>query len=116
MALKYQLFLFSVFNLTLLLYFTNWFILYCSTRTLSNTLECCISLIALNWYESNRHANAKQNHDGFGISAFLATLTTILRPTAVLLWAPLFLSYLIEHSRTKTNSFDFYKGMRNLLG
>lgn len=34
----------------MILYLTNWFILYCSTRTLSNTIECALTLIAIKWY------------------------------------------------------------------
>uniref|UniRef100_A0A915NKI1 Mannosyltransferase n=1 Tax=Meloidogyne floridensis TaxID=298350 RepID=A0A915NKI1_9BILA len=84
------------------IYFTNWFIIYCSTRTLSNTLECCLMLIALNFYtkEDGNYVETKKNDDSeeenlakfsipkidsFCICLIFVSIAGVIRPTTWLL-------------------------------
>uniref|UniRef100_A0A914KPL9 Mannosyltransferase n=1 Tax=Meloidogyne incognita TaxID=6306 RepID=A0A914KPL9_MELIC len=101
------------------IYFTNWFIIYCSTRTLSNTLECCLMLIALNFYtkEDGNYVETKKKNDdnfeeeklakfsipkidSFCICLIFVSIAGVIRPTTWLLWIPLcyghFVFYLLE--------------------
>ncbi|KAL3076713.1 hypothetical protein niasHS_013509 [Heterodera schachtii] len=89
---------YNVFRLTTTLYACNWFLLYCSTRTLSNSIECSLSLIALYFYESGETKGAKNGktvtsnpQKGFSLCVFLVAVATVLRPTTLFLWAQLIL-------------------------
>ncbi|VDK73500.1 unnamed protein product, partial [Anisakis simplex] len=64
---------FALFN-----YLTCWFLLYCAPRTLSNSVETALTLIACWPYMS------------------IATLAILIRPTAVLIWIPLGLWHLVR--------------------
>lgn len=50
----------------MIFYLSNWFILYCSTRTLSNTIETALTLITLKWY-TNIELNDSINCDDLSI-------------------------------------------------
>lgn len=67
------------------MHLSNWFILYCASRTLSNTLETALTMIALDFFIQ-----------GQTIHVLFVALAVIVRPTAVLLWAPIYLVKLYE--------------------
>lgn len=61
---------------------TSWFWFYTATRTLINTVETCLTTIALSLYP--RH-NTADSHSFL----WLVALTCFIRPTAAILWLPL---------------------------
>uniref|UniRef100_A0A7E4WCU2 Mannosyltransferase n=1 Tax=Panagrellus redivivus TaxID=6233 RepID=A0A7E4WCU2_PANRE len=85
---------------TLILYFTNWFIIYCSSRTLSNCVETALTLIALNWYPlyddeaSPMSPHARRRRKSFVPYMLFGTVAILIRPTAVLIFGPLGLWHL----------------------
>lgn len=89
----------SAANYSLFSLLSSWFVWYCASRTLSNSLETALTLIALNWYpvmsENADHLVVLREWPYVSI----AVLTIIIRPTAVLLWIPLGL-WRTLHSRS----------------
>ncbi|KAI1728707.1 alg9-like mannosyltransferase family domain-containing protein [Ditylenchus destructor] len=99
-------------TIAMLFYLTNWFILYCSTRTLSNTIEAALSVVALYWYQSftktgyvtdrkktENYEEAKLPNISMKdarLCALCVSLAVIMRPTSVLIWFPLFLTNFLE--------------------
>lgn len=82
---------------------TNCFWYYCATRTLANTLETALTTIALSVFP---WPNGNSQSSGFlWIIAFL----TAIRPTAVILWAPLCVYHIHANSR------NLYKVIRNYV-
>ncbi|GMR53693.1 hypothetical protein PMAYCL1PPCAC_23888, partial [Pristionchus mayeri] len=72
-------------NIVLCMYASNWFINYCSPRTLGNSLETCFTLLSLTQYPfTSRECSSKCK--SVPLCIFLATLSIILRPTSALLW------------------------------
>ncbi|KAI9671551.1 MAG: hypothetical protein M1817_003603 [Caeruleum heppii] len=82
---------------------------FCSTRTLSNSLETTLTTVALCYWPwrwsstvamdvtSKRSPAARQgNLDGLRLSLVMAASATILRPTNVLIWLPLAALALIQ--------------------
>ncbi|KAJ6664343.1 hypothetical protein lerEdw1_008562 [Lerista edwardsae] len=67
---------------------SSWFTWYCCTRTLSNTMETVLTTFALCYYpmEGTKMGSSLR-------FLTLASLAFIIRPTAVILWAPLLLSH-----------------------
>uniref|UniRef100_A0A914I2I2 Mannosyltransferase n=1 Tax=Globodera rostochiensis TaxID=31243 RepID=A0A914I2I2_GLORO len=102
---------YNALRLTTVLYASNWFLLYCSTRTLSNSIECCLSMIALALYEDSGGGNgAKGGKEpnlpkSFALCVFCVTIATILRPTTLFLWAQLILMR-VWHLSTVNGCFD----------
>ncbi|XP_065203250.1 GPI mannosyltransferase 3 [Planococcus citri] len=64
-------------------YMTNVFLAYCSTRTLTNTIETNLTCIALYYYPWLRREVGNVKYLWF------IGLACIIRPTAALMWAPL---------------------------
>ena len=60
------------------LYLSNWFMLYASSRTVINTLETCLSTIALSFYAEK---------DCRYVS--LIAISFMLRPTTAIFWVPM---------------------------
>uniref|UniRef100_A0A0N5AD87 Mannosyltransferase n=1 Tax=Syphacia muris TaxID=451379 RepID=A0A0N5AD87_9BILA len=75
-------------------YLTSWFVWYCATRTLSNSLETALMLIALNWYPLHITANGSKSMRSYLPYLLIAFLSIFIRPTAVLIWFPLGLWHL----------------------
>lgn len=73
---------------------TSWFWFYTATRTLSNTLETCLTTIALSLYP--RITNTIESHNFLWIVAVVC----FIRPTAAILWLPL----CIYHIRNSIHS------------
>lgn len=81
----------SAAHFALLMYLSSWFISYCSPRSLSNSLECLLTLIALRWYPF-------PGASSLSVWPYMAlgALTIVVRPTAVLIWLPLGLWHLVR--------------------
>ncbi|XP_070618337.1 GPI mannosyltransferase 3 isoform X2 [Erythrolamprus reginae] len=64
----------------------SWFTWYCCTRTLTNTVEAVLTILALNYYlvEDTKMESSR-------CYLALVALACILRPTAAIPWAPLVL-------------------------
>ena len=77
-------------DIFMMLYASNWFMLYCSSRTLINTFETSLSNIALSLY---------LNQNPFYVS--LIALSFMTRPTTALLWVPLVLHDILFRTPVK---------------
>lgn len=69
-----------------LLYLSNWFVVYCAPRTLSNSLETVLTLVGLNFYpiEEVRLVLKSKNTRPFNRYVICAALACLIRPTSVL--------------------------------
>ncbi len=72
-----------------ILYATNWFVNYCFSRTLVNSLEAALTNLALYFYPLNVRTDS-----GSAIYVALISLSFVVRPTTAILWLPLVLSHL----------------------
>ena len=71
------------------MYFASWFMFYCAPRTLGNSLETALTVIALHWYPFEEHPRRPT-----WPYISLGVLTIILRPTAALIWVVFGLAHL----------------------
>ncbi|XP_014211663.1 GPI mannosyltransferase 3-like [Copidosoma floridanum] len=76
---------FALFNLCI-----NWFWYYCASRTLINSFETCLTIIALSEYPWKN--NPKRNLKFLWIVGLLC----FARPTAAVVWIPLCIYYLFK--------------------
>ncbi|XP_063977844.1 GPI mannosyltransferase 3 [Diachasmimorpha longicaudata] len=82
----------STFVLTL-----NWFWYYCATRTLTNTVETALTIIALSsfpWRDSKRPETS--------YFLWIVGITCAIRPTMAITWMPLCVYHLVTTSKTIT--------------
>lgn len=63
---------------------TSWFWFYTGSRTLLNTVETCLTTIALSLYPRSHDA-----HDASHKFLWIVALVCFIRPTAAILWFPL---------------------------
>ncbi|XP_073922097.1 GPI mannosyltransferase 3 isoform X3 [Castor canadensis] len=72
----------------------SWFTWYCCTRTLTNTMETVLSIIALFYYpwEGSKSMNSVTY-------SFLVALAFIIRPTALIPWVPLLFRHFWQERR-----------------
>nr|XP_031308869.1 GPI mannosyltransferase 3 isoform X3 [Camelus dromedarius] len=72
----------------------SWFTWYCCTRTLTNTMETVLTVIALFYYplEGSKSMNSVKYSS-------LVALAFIIRPTAVIPWIPLLLRHFWQEQR-----------------
>ncbi|XP_017560514.1 GPI mannosyltransferase 3 isoform X1 [Pygocentrus nattereri] len=68
----------------------SWFTWYCCTRTLSNSMETTLTVLALCYYPL--HGTKTQNSSWKYLS--LVSLAVVVRPTALIVWLPLLLHHL----------------------
>ena len=73
------------------LYSSNWFLLYASSRTLINTIETCLTNVALNFFVSK---DARY----VGIIA----LCFMMRPTTAIFWLPMVTYDILVRSKLST--------------
>ncbi|XP_077988945.1 GPI alpha-1,2-mannosyltransferase 3-like isoform X2 [Glandiceps talaboti] len=74
----------------LLSYLTSWFVCYVATRTLSNTMEMILLIIALYYYPwPTDFLDDKTKRFPNWIYLSIAALAIIIRPTAAIVWFPL---------------------------
>ncbi|KAI6183508.1 Mannosyltransferase [Aphelenchoides bicaudatus] len=81
---------------SLFLYMSNWFVIFCAPRTLSNSLELVLTLTGLHFYpiEPVRLIIKKNSGSPFAGYAICAALACLIRPTSALIWGPLALWHL----------------------
>ncbi|KAK3818018.1 MAG: Alg9-like mannosyltransferase family-domain-containing protein [Linnemannia elongata] len=72
-------------NWTLFLTAASWWNFFCSTRTLANSMEASLTIVAIYYWPfiGSPSGKAKGN---LKLSLFIASLTCIFRPTAAILW------------------------------
>jgi GPI mannosyltransferase 3 len=80
-------------RISLGLWLTNWFTLYCGTRSFSNNLESCLTLLGISGLFRVREGVAFPPRPrwwqfGRGIEWCLAALSCYIRPTSLLIWIP----------------------------
>uniref|UniRef100_A0A8R1E0L2 Mannosyltransferase n=1 Tax=Caenorhabditis japonica TaxID=281687 RepID=A0A8R1E0L2_CAEJA len=83
----------GIADLSFISYISSWFIFYCAPRTLSNSLETSLTLIALNWFpfEGRFYKGSTWPYIALGV------LTIVVRPTVSLLWLVFGLHHLYHH-------------------
>lgn len=89
---------------------SNWFVLYCAPRTLANTLETALTVLALDYYSSIGRAKSNISSQRSGLNSFrlqwiLISIAVLIRPTAALIWLPLVLMQFFECSEKSTHLF-----------
>ncbi|KAM4676538.1 GPI mannosyltransferase 3 [Discoglossus pictus] len=72
----------------------SWFTWYCSTRTLTNTMESVLSTFALYYYPME--GLSTKNSSKYLIFVALAF---VIRPTAIILWLPLLFYHFIKEQK-----------------
>lgn len=77
-------------------YLTSWFVWYCGPRTLSNSLETALMLIAFNWYPFTK-GSASLPVEKYFPYLIIGFLSIFIRPSAVLIWMPLGLWHVFRH-------------------
>ncbi|KAF9913426.1 glycosylphosphatidylinositol anchor biosynthesis [Lobosporangium transversale] len=93
-------------NWTLFLSIASWWNFFCSTRTLANSMEAALTIVAL-YYWPFATFSAESTIHSFGLSLMLAFLTCIFRPTAAIIWVFLGVSLLIGYIKKKDWSSVF---------
>ncbi|XP_076851393.1 GPI alpha-1,2-mannosyltransferase 3 isoform X2 [Brachyhypopomus gauderio] len=68
----------------------SWFTWYCCTRTLTNSMETSLTVLALYYYYPLRPA---KTHSSWRYLS-LVSLAVVVRPTALIVWLPLLLHHL----------------------
>ncbi|CAO3651977.1 unnamed protein product [Cunninghamella echinulata] len=83
---------------------SSWFQFLMAPRTLSNTLEAVLTMIAMNYwpFPELKYKDSKSWLSQYRLSLFWATLACITRPTNGLIWLFLGLQLLYHHYRTQT--------------
>lgn len=79
---------------------TSWFLFYCASRTMTNTMETALTSIALYFYPcikmlSRRKMDPETDWRKAVLFMILAALTVIIRPTSIVLWGPLCMLHLL---------------------
>ncbi|CAJ0577511.1 unnamed protein product, partial [Mesorhabditis spiculigera] len=80
------------------MYLSNWFIFYCSPRTLANSLETALLLCALRWYPFPGIHPPKVTWPYM----LLGALSIMIRPTAAVFWLIFGLSHLYHSTERKS--------------
>ncbi|KAM4037840.1 GPI mannosyltransferase 3 isoform 2-T2 [Anomaloglossus baeobatrachus] len=72
----------------------SWFTWYCSSRTLTNTMETVLGTLALHYYplEGSHTKNSTKY-------LFIVALAFLVRPTALILWVPLLLYHFSKEQK-----------------
>ena len=77
----------------LLAHATSWFVAYCGVRTYSNCVEAFLCTLCLAvWPWGRVYTNVSRAR--LSVCIALAAVSVVMRPTAALLWGPLFAHYL----------------------
>uniref|UniRef100_A0A6V7HPF9 Mannosyltransferase n=1 Tax=Bracon brevicornis TaxID=1563983 RepID=A0A6V7HPF9_9HYME len=67
--------------------YINWFWFYCATRTLANTLETALTIIALSYFPFKNSAKEKPTKDCKFL--WIVGFICAIRPTAAITWIPM---------------------------
>ncbi|KAM1519977.1 hypothetical protein ACFX15_022233 [Malus domestica] len=65
---------------------TNWFMFYCITRTLSNSLETVLTLVSLYYWPCMRASSSKLPLESRKWGLIIAALACAIRPTSAIIW------------------------------
>ncbi|CAJ2649668.1 unnamed protein product [Trifolium pratense] len=76
----------SVAKWTLFSQLSNWFVFYCFTRTLSNSLETVLTLVSLYFWPCMRSSSDKSSYVSRKWGLLVATLACAIRPTSAITW------------------------------
>lgn len=66
---------------------TNWFMFYCFTRTLSNSLETVLTLVGLYHWPCIRASSSEVHSVSRKWGLLVAALACAIRPTSAITWA-----------------------------
>ncbi|XP_067929021.1 GPI mannosyltransferase 3-like [Watersipora subatra] len=90
---------------TLLVNSLCWFTFYCSSRTLTNTMETALIVIALYYYPWTKQA---ARSGGTWRYLWIAAISVMVRPTAVIVWIPLCLNHIFAMRKQVWSTFVLY--------
>ncbi|KAK9928421.1 hypothetical protein M0R45_025557 [Rubus argutus] len=65
---------------------TNWFMFFCLTRTLSNSLETVLTIVSLYYWPCMRPSSSKLPLESRKWGLVIAALTCAIRPTSAIIW------------------------------
>ncbi|KAL9243696.1 hypothetical protein vseg_017553 [Gypsophila vaccaria] len=71
---------------TLFSQFVNWFVFFCCTRTLSNSLETVLTIVSLYYWPCMRVATGEISSSSRKLGLFIAALACAIRPTSAIVW------------------------------
>uniref|UniRef100_A0A7C8YY08 Mannosyltransferase n=1 Tax=Opuntia streptacantha TaxID=393608 RepID=A0A7C8YY08_OPUST len=71
---------------TLFSYFTNWFVFFCLTRTLANSLETVLTIVSLYYWPHMRASSGKDSGSSRKLALAIAALSCSVRPTSAVIW------------------------------
>eukprot|EP01135_Chromosphaera_perkinsii_P010388 Nk52_evm60s2118 gene=Nk52_evmTU60s2118 len=77
----------------------SWFNFYCGVRTLANSMETCLVVIALYWWPFHINSSLEMRKGGIRRSFFFVSLCCLVRPTSAILWAYFGLVYIVSTRR-----------------
>lgn len=81
---------------------SNWFMFYCFSRTLSNSLETVLTLVSLYYWPCMRTYMVKSSYASRKWGLFVAALACAIRPTSAVTWMYVgFLELFNAHDRLK---------------
>jgi phosphatidylinositol glycan class B len=87
-------------GLALLCNVSSWFLFYCLPRSMANSLETVLTAPLLyHWYMSVDHALPQARRRHTAVYLTLSSVAALVRPTAVIVSAPLVLSHLYKRPR-----------------
>jgi phosphatidylinositol glycan class B len=65
---------------------SNWFMFYCFSRTLSNSLETVLTLVSLYFWPCMRSSSDKSSYVSRKWGLLVAALACAIRPTSAITW------------------------------
>lgn len=71
---------------TLFCQLVNWFMFYCITRTLVNSLETVLTVVGLFYWSSFASSSKKHPSGSRKLALFIASLACAIRPTSAITW------------------------------
>ncbi|KNA07616.1 hypothetical protein SOVF_170180 isoform A [Spinacia oleracea] len=87
---------------TLFSHLTNWFVFFCCTRTLSNSLETVLTVVSLYYWPCMRVSSSKIASSSRRWALAIAALACAIRPTSAIVWLyVVFLELLVASDRLK---------------
>ncbi|KAL5548873.1 hypothetical protein UlMin_004104 [Ulmus minor] len=79
---------------------TNWFMFFCFTRTLSNSLETVLTLVSLYYWPCMRPSSSKLPFMSRKLALAIAAFACAIRPTSAVIWLYVgLLELLVTHDR-----------------
>ncbi|XP_008551439.1 GPI mannosyltransferase 3 [Microplitis demolitor] len=91
---EYRFYLWHKNDATMLYLFMNPFWIYCASRTLTNTMETCLTMITLSVFPWDNERKYGSQY------LWLVGFMCFIRPTAAIMWAPLCLYHIYTSNKT----------------